>query len=260
MLYCENCHAPIPEESEACPYCGALNASGGEKKYMERLYNLKGDVEELSRVPGQEYRREMKRIGRIIGMTVLTIAAVAVFACSALFLYRKQENSGPSEEEARARLLWERENFPKLDAMYAEGDYDGILRYVYGNEEGEYNSISNWKHSDFIDVYRWYCSCRERADQIVSGAYDEEDEIECIIDALFLIQERPYITCSEEEKGQIEEYGREIRALLCAELGMREGDLDLLYEESCLENEYGIYFDYATARKKVREYVKNKRK
>lgn len=66
MLYCENCHAPIPEESAKCPYCGAFNALGGERQYMEQLYDLKEDVEEISEVPEQEYRREMGKIGRIL--------------------------------------------------------------------------------------------------------------------------------------------------------------------------------------------------
>ncbi|MDE6602909.1 MAG: hypothetical protein K2K90_12280 [Lachnospiraceae bacterium] len=38
MIYCENCHAPVAEESAKCPYCGALNAVDGEKQYMEQIY------------------------------------------------------------------------------------------------------------------------------------------------------------------------------------------------------------------------------
>lgn len=53
MLYCENCHAPIPEESAKCPYCGAFNAPGGERQYMEQLYGLKEDA---------AYRGEVKEL------------------------------------------------------------------------------------------------------------------------------------------------------------------------------------------------------
>lgn len=260
MLYCENCHAPIPEESAACPYCGALNAPGGEKKYMERLYDLKEDVEELSRVPEQEYRKEMKKIGRIIGGTVLIFAIAAGIVCGAFFLLQRNGSYELSEEEIKAQLLWERENFPILDDMYAEGDYDGILAYVYETEEEDFHSISNWEHSDFLDMYSWYRSCKDRAARAAAGDDEEEIEVECIIDALFLMREREYITYSEAEESQIEEYCREVKTLIGTVFDMPEGDLERLYEESCVEDEYSVYFDYDTARKKVEKYVNNKRK
>ena len=34
--------------------------------------------------------------------------------------------------------------------------------------------------------------------------------------------------------------------------------LDALFEESCVEDEYGVYLDYDTAKKKVRQYVKER--
>lgn len=71
MIYCENCHAPMEEDSAKCPYCGALNVLGGEKKYMGQLYDIKKGVEELSAVPVQEYRREIGKSGRVIRRTLL---------------------------------------------------------------------------------------------------------------------------------------------------------------------------------------------
>ncbi len=62
MLHCENCHAIIPIDSATCPYCGALNAVGGEKQYMEQLFDLKEDVKELKDIPLQTYRQEFKKV------------------------------------------------------------------------------------------------------------------------------------------------------------------------------------------------------
>lgn len=85
IIYCENCHAPIVEDSAKCPHCGALNAVGGEKQYMEQLYDIKKDVEELSVSPVREYRREIGKTGCVIRVTVLVTAVLT--ACVGLLLF-----------------------------------------------------------------------------------------------------------------------------------------------------------------------------
>lgn len=260
MLYCENCHAPIPEHSAKCPYCGALNASGGEKKYMEQLYDLKEDVRELSSVPAMEYRREMGKIGRTIRGTFLLFAIIAVISGIVFFYNEKYGGFERQEEELKAQMLWQRENFPKLDALYEKGDYDGILEFEYESNESGYYSLSDWKHYDFLNMYRWYRSCKEGAAKAASGDYDADDICWCIIDAMFLIQERSYVSYTGEEEELIDGYRREVRNLLCTEFGMQEEEIDSLYEECCITDKYGTYFDYDTAKKRIKKYVKNNMK
>ena len=258
MIYCENCHAPMEEDSAKCPYCGALNAPGGEKQYMERLYEIRQDVEELSTVPEKEYRREMGRTGRVIRLTFLAIAVLAVFAGLFLFLGRKLTDYEPTEEEIRAQMQWEKEFFPKLDALYAEGDYDGVVACVFENQDETYYSISNWKHADFINVYTQYQFCTESLAQAASKGYSAEDAGDCIIDTLFLIQERTYDSYTEAEEALIAAYQEEVRKQICTVFGISEEDIDRLYVECCVEDEYGVYFDYQTAKKKVKNFVKEK--
>lgn len=195
MLYCENCHAPIPEESAKCPYCGAFNASGGERQYMEQLYDLKEDVEEISEVPKQAYRREMGKIGRILFRTFLVFAGLAAFCGAVAYLFHKSMDYEVSPEEMKAQAAWEREVFPKLDALYEVGDYEGVLDYVY--------------------------------------AHDEE--------------------------AQIEAYRREVKEELQEALAISEEELTSLYRACCVEDDYGVYLHYDTAKKKVRQYVKDRK-
>lgn len=256
MLYCENCHAPIAEESAKCPYCGALNALGGEKQYMEKLYRVKKDVEELSAVPKKEYRREIGRTGQVIRLTFLGLAVLAVVAGLFLFTRRKLTDDEPTAEEIRAQMQWEREFFPKLDALYAEGNYDAVVECVFENQNEEFYSISNWEHTDFINVYIQYQSCAERLSQAASKGYGEEEACECIIDVLFLIQERKYDSYTEAEETLIGAYQKEIKEQAGTVFGVAEDAFPLLYEECCVEDEYGVYFDYQTAKKKVRDFVK----
>lgn len=38
--------------------------------------------------------------------------------------------------------------------------------------------------------------------------------------------------------------------------GISQEEIDRLYEACCVEDEYGSYFDYQTAKKKVKDFVK----
>ncbi len=259
MLYCENCHAPIPEESAKCPYCGAFNAPGGERQYMEQLYDLKEDVEEISEVPKQAYRREMGKIGRILFRTFLVFAGLAAFCGAVAYLFHKSIDYEASPEEMKAQAAWEREVFPKLDALYEAGDYEGVLDYVYAHDEEGHRLLSNWEHNDFLDRYIQYQACRESLARIAAGDSGEDEEISCIMDVLFLMQEREYDVYTEAEEAQIEAYHREVKEELQEALAISEEELTSLYRACCVEDDYGVYLHYDTAKKKVRQYVKDRK-
>lgn len=260
MLYCENCNALIPAESAKCPYCGAFNPLGGERQYMERLYDLKEDVEEISEVPKREYRREMGKIGRMLFRTFLVFTGLAAVCGAVVYLVHRSADYEISAEEMKAQADWEREVFPKLDALYEEGDYEGVIDYVYAHDEEGRRSLSNWEHDDFLDEYMQYQSCKRALDGIASGDYDEDEEISCMIDVLFLMQEKDYDVYTEAEEIQIAAYRREVKELLYTKLGVSEEELTALYEASCVEDGYGTYLHYDTAKKKVRQYVRDRRR
>lgn len=256
MIYCGNCHAPMEEDNAKCPYCGALYVPGGEKHYMEQLYDIKKDVEELTAVPGEAYRREIGKTGQVIRRTFLAATVLLVFVGLLFFVNRKHINSEPTAEDMHAQMMWKKEVFPQLDALYAAGDYDGVMTCVFENQEESYYSIDNWKHADFINVYTWYQSCMEKLERAASEGYDEERVEACILDVLFLIQERTYDSYTEDEEALIAAYQREVREQTCAEFDISEEEIDRLYESCCVEDEYGVFFDYQTAKKKVKSFVK----
>ena len=58
MIKCQNWGADIEELVPRCPYCGAMNEPGAEHKYMQDLYKLKDDLEDLGDMPqGGDFRR-----------------------------------------------------------------------------------------------------------------------------------------------------------------------------------------------------------
>ena len=76
------------------------------------------------------------------------------------------------------------------------------------------------------------------------------------MDVLFLIQERKYDSYTEDEESLIEAYQEEVKRKVGTVFGVQEEALTLLYEECRVEDEYGGYFDYQTAKKKVKNFVK----
>lgn len=181
----------IPADSAKCPYCGALNAVGGEKQYMEHLFDLKEDVKDLKDVPLQTYRQELKKSSRIIKRTLFICSIVALLAVGLFLITDKFWYAKMPVAERKEQLLWEKENFPKLDALYADGDYDGILEY------------------------------------------DDKDQ------------------------ALVDNYKEAVREMLRSQFDMQDEDYAALYTQCCKEDEYGTFFNYKLAEKKVNAYVKN---
>lgn len=257
MLHCENCGALISADAAKCPYCGALNLPGGEKQYMDNLFELKEDVKELRFVPLEEYKKELGRTGRLFKRALAIFIVIAVLG-GALYLWvEKTPLYETDSADVKEQMFWEKENYPKLDAMYEEGDYDGILEFEAADCADGYYSITGWEHYDFIDVYRWYAACRERAAEFEAGEYDEDNVYWFIMDALFLMREKSYESYDTDEQELIEGYKQEIIELLDTKLGMGEEETEKLYADCCSEDKYGAYLDYELAKKRIKAYIKD---
>lgn len=257
MLHCENCHAMIPADSPKCPYCGALNAVGGEKQYMEQLFDLKEDVEDLKDIPIKTYKQELRRNSRIIKRTLFICCILALLAVGLFFITDKFRYAEMPVAERKEQLLWEKENFPKLDALYADGDYDGILEFENTYCADGYYSLYSWEHYGFISLYKWYLFFEESAAQAQKKNYDNESVERCILDAMFVLQEKDYVEYDDEDQVLVDHYKEAVREMLRSHFDMQDEDFAALYAQCCKEDEYGSYFNYKLAEKKVKDYVKN---
>ncbi|MBO5209562.1 MAG: zinc ribbon domain-containing protein [Lachnospiraceae bacterium] len=259
-LQCENCHAMIPADSPKCPYCGALNALGSEKQYMEQLSDIKEDVEELQQIPVDAYRKEMNKTGKMILITILVLALIAGIIGGFYWCFNKIIYSTISEADPKQQLMWEKENYPVLDELYAQEDYYGILSFMDEHCDDEGYSIYNWEHYDFIEVYRFYENYMYTASIIESGNFNEDDVKWCIVDALFVLRELNYVTYTEQDEEQIAKYREVVCEFMKKQFGMTQEEIDKLYQDSCVEEEYGVVFDYKKAQenaeKIAKEYMK----
>lgn len=254
-LKCENCHAMIDAESPQCPYCGAINVSGSEKKYMEQLSDIKEDIEELEQIPVHASQKEMGKTGKIILITV-AVLVVTVGIITKAYHFFDYIFTDIVVEDPKQKLLWERENYPVLDTMYENEDYDGILAFMQEHFEDAGYSVYNWDHYSFIDLYRYYEDSMYTAALIEEGNYDKDDIAWCIVDALLVFREMDYVTYTAKEEEQIAAYREEIYEVMQKLFGMTKEQVDKLYQDSCTEKEYGIIFDYDKAQKNAEKIAK----
>lgn len=181
MITCRECGAPIEELAERCPYCGAINELGAEHKYMQDMYDLKDDLKEVGNIPSEEIKAEVKSNVHFTGKAVaVLLALVLILAAVFLFLrysgdiiysvYNKMTDTRMAD--TREQMQWERENFPKLDAWYEEGDYDSILAFcneIDAATDGISYSYTNWEHWNILPFYDTYQECMELKKYIQQG-------------------------------------------------------------------------------------------
>ena len=179
MIICRECGAQIEELAARCPYCGAINELGAEHKYMHDMHRLKGNLENLGNIPQKEIEEEIK--SHFNWKSVLTIL-ILILILSGVFLfhrfsghvtellYNKMTNTRTADKYEQ--MLWEQENFPKLDAWYEMEDYDSILMFCRKTEEAEtgiYYSSMDWEHDNIVTFYEIYRECMDLQQRIEGG-------------------------------------------------------------------------------------------
>lgn len=157
-IKCKSCGATFDVHLPECPYCGETNEYGDELSYQQHLEDIYDDMEEMVDDSLEGATEEIKETGR--GAIKYFMIIVIPILCVALIVFgiiKYSENK--KARTAKAALLWEKETYPKLDAMYEAGDYDGILEFseaLYGNDNYEDYSLYNWSHDAFLSGYMYY--------------------------------------------------------------------------------------------------------
>ena len=141
-IKCRECGALIDGQVARCPYCGAINEAGAEQKYMEDMDTLRDNLEDLGDIPKEEITQEVRKHLKFTGKTVVITLVVIIVVAAALFLYSKRWDfamylyetaSQTTTADAREQLLWEKENYPRLDEWFAEGNFDALLDFYREN-------------------------------------------------------------------------------------------------------------------------------
>lgn len=161
MAKCENCGAELADHEPRCSHCGAFQYPGAEKEYWSKVRKIHHDLKDLEEVPKEAYESEVRGHVRKLGIRLGIGTAVLAAAISGWMIYSHYKGEKALEAQ-RAQLVWQKEQFPRLDAWYAQGDYDAILefeRQIY-EEDSPYH-IWNWEHAAFVAGYDEYCQGKD---------------------------------------------------------------------------------------------------
>lgn len=180
-IKCRECGALIDGQVARCPYCGAINEAGAEQKYMEDMDTLRDNLEDLGDIPKEEITQEIRKHLKFTGKTVVITLVVIIVVAAALFLYSKRWDiamylyetaSQTTTADAREQLLWEKENYPRLDEWFAEGKFDALLDFYRENsyvESGIQYNFSTWEHYYLLTYYDEYRECTDFWERLKGG-------------------------------------------------------------------------------------------
>ena len=86
-MICNNCGAHFDDNLPNCPYCSALHYPGARKEYMEKLEDIKENLDDLHKTIPEVYASELKSQTQKVKKIILIIAGI--FASFALLFLVK---------------------------------------------------------------------------------------------------------------------------------------------------------------------------
>lgn len=254
-IICPNCGAAIEVMEPKCPFCGYINIPGAEEKFMQDLGQTEEQLSKIPQMQKEQIKRSIFKSSRVIWITILIVILIAVIIVGA-HLAIESVVYDDSEYDAKAEMIWERENYPLLDEMYAAGDYDGIVEfesdlYEINEKENTNHSIYNWEHADFISIYVRIEEMKDYVELLDAGEELSKYQAHGIVyDCMWFhyrMYQDTYMRLSEKELKIVEEYREYSEEIFYNRLKFTDEEADRLYEES---SDYGVLsaracFDYA---------------
>ena len=247
-VICPNCGAAIYESEASCPFCGYINIPGAEEKFMRDIKKTERDMSYIPQLQKAEYKKTMSKSSKII---FITIGITALIAAVLLGIHLLFENVifAYNEDDAKAQMLWNKENYPILDEMYANGDYDGIIEFE--NELFEKNAkektsyhIYEWEHSDFMTGYRnysmveYYFKVLDEGEEL--SKYGKENLVYYCMWFYYRQygQEGTYMTFTEDEIEILDGYREITNRYLFGRMGFTQEEADELLKKATDEYNY----------------------
>lgn len=191
-VQCQSCGAVFDIDLPKCPYCGATNPAGAEKKYMNKLHGIRRDLHGLNRVTAEETRRELRETGSVLKKALIAVLLILLAAIAFVKI-----SDARRDRKTRENYFWESEVFQTLDEYYAQGDCDAIFE-IYLEALEQNRPIYDWKHSGLLEVI----SIMKKADELLKTEEEKQLTVE-LQDLLWCevsLQWSAYMGLSEEEQ------------------------------------------------------------
>lgn len=201
-IVCSSCGGQFEDTLPKCPYCGSLNYKGAEAEYLGKLEGMRQDMQQLEQVPEQALKVKIRKKQKLVVKIWIILAVLAAVFAAVFFAVRYTK-----PRDARADYQWEKENFPILDQLYQQQDFDGLTDfYVQAVEEGK--TIDRWEHSG---IFSRLLSCQSAKNYLEMEQNGETlleyQEVELLYD-YWILRGLDYngSVLSEEDKEYIRPY------------------------------------------------------
>ncbi len=256
-LYCSNCGAKMYVHADRCPYCGFINISGAEKKYMDSLEGIREKLDNVDEEAANEYNRglnkSIKQVLVVIG--ILLIITVTIFVVRGIYKYETERKATVGAMEQMDELLWQKEKFAEFDALYEAKDYeamvDAVCNQYYGNHE-----LYNWKHWDFaVVLYDYYNLTKNELADLDAGKTDNYLYTNMIYESFkFYYELYGYRTFTPEETIVINDARSEVIDVLHNRLNFTDAQMEELDAKYKFTN--NGYIRYDDCKKIAKKYGK----
>ena len=130
QIICSSCGAEFDNDMAKCPYCGTMNYEGAEKEYLEKLEDVREDLDDLNEVPLEETKDELKKQGRLIRKVLMVAIIIGFILFGWIMLSEKAY-----ERDEKADFLWKSENFPVMNELYEAGKYEELADFYRQAQE-----------------------------------------------------------------------------------------------------------------------------
>ena len=258
-IYCTNCGAWVGENEEKCPYCGMINPTGAEAAHMRRLNAIRDDMAGMEDDIEETYTRELKEKGSLALKIGIGVLIISLLLCLAAFIKLRLEERNTAREMDQ-EIAFERSFFPELDRIYAEGNDEATLEYIYQLYEREGSSaLWSWPHYDYFRHYEDYRGMLH-ARAMLSGDEDlHEDELGWFVYRILKELENSkndslsYENLTAGERETILTWFQEEADFLTNDLKLTEDDITVIREKSLDKN--GGFMTYENAEKALKPWI-----
>jgi len=252
-IECTSCGAVFNIHMPKCPYCGWVNELGNEEEYLKHLEEIRRSLDEVASIPERAYKDEAKtgikkaiKVFIILVIVFALIIAGVVVGTAAFSVYMKNQELKQAE--------WEKENYPILDRMYEDGDYDGLVEFwddLISLDGSMKYTIWSWDHYQFLTGYRCYYSIKGYWDNIKSGDakkgdynyhYGFSNAMQVLTDT-WQIKYETVKSIDKREYEQIKEYQEYAREFLHDVFDLSDSEIDELCTK-VLQDPPGVGYDY----------------
>lgn len=195
-IICPSCGAEFRSEDVKCPFCGTIYDKAAEAEYMEKLEDVKEDLDGLKDSAQAETKGQFKKVWKWL----IVLLAIFIIIGAAVLIHDEMRRKR-YEEKDKQEYLWRSSNYPVMNELYDKGDFEQLLA-IYNKATKEGHNLYNFPHNDFCVCLRDVVKAKETLEVYVNN---ETTIDELLYREIYLFRMDTYDTLTEDERNMLDE-------------------------------------------------------